>query len=416
MKRGFSKRNRQHGLSLLEVALALTIASIAVGAAISVVGAQMENARISATKKRIEAIELALMNFALRNGRLPCPARGDLASTDANYGRENRRPPDLNRPQRNRCFVAGSDRWGRYPSVTVRGVVPWKDLGLTRDGAVDGYGRFFTYVIPETQAYTVNASDLSGTLDIQENTTTQTDVAVAVILSHGSNGLGAYTPLTTRRMPMPGRGTLEEENTDRGDDVFLVHEYVADSSDPFDDIVRPLTTAMFQARLAELSGGDSNDTLNELNATFDGIKNALIAYMARDNADPDGGGARTVHRRLPFADRNGRSCNAAGARNDGVANNNCLVGNVPWQDVELTQAQVTDPWGTLIQYTVEQVVAESTATSGLTFSQPAADTDVILLTSYGPDRVSGTADDISLGLNAAQLQGIFISAAISLDP
>ena len=102
----------QKGFSLIEVALVLVILSLAIGGALVPLNAQIEQRRLMETTNILNDINDALLGFAIRNGRLPCPA-----SVTSN-GNE-------------------SPQGGGVCSDSYNGYVPAVSLGL---GHLDGQG------------------------------------------------------------------------------------------------------------------------------------------------------------------------------------------------------------------------------------------------------------------------------------
>jgi prepilin-type N-terminal cleavage/methylation domain-containing protein len=112
------RRSRGHdsGFSLIELAVALAIVAVLLGAVLVPLTTQITQRNEAATQKMLEQINEALLGYAAAAGRLPCPA------SENSNGAED--------------FAAGGDAtngncesfWGFVPSVT---------LGLS---AVDGRG------------------------------------------------------------------------------------------------------------------------------------------------------------------------------------------------------------------------------------------------------------------------------------
>ncbi len=78
-------RQKQHGFSLIEIALVLVIVGLSLGGIMSALGPQLEQRKYAAAQEQLKAVSEALYGFAVLNGRLPCPA---VAS--ANNGLEQR--------------------------------------------------------------------------------------------------------------------------------------------------------------------------------------------------------------------------------------------------------------------------------------------------------------------------------------
>lgn len=226
------RRPRQQGLValLLAATLVLTLSTTLV---LSELGQRREVGDQQAlTQKRLLALRQALVNFASANGRLPCPASGAQDTGDA--------VPNL---QTVNC-------------TNANGTVPWTKLGLTRDAALDAWGRKvsyrvfagatgltrtdgasmvecdsdFTSPLPATSAApaasaaaavgnnyqcaatgtrTDPASVLAPTrrrglvvYDESQSTTTVWQVAL-VLISHGASGAGAWVPGSTTQLALP---------------------------------------------------------------------------------------------------------------------------------------------------------------------------------------------------------------------
>lgn len=124
-------RRSRRGFTLVEILVVLVVVGLLTAMVARMGTGMMAAATRSATTNRMTAIEASLQAFALANHRLPCPADGQLAPGDANYGREA--------------------KVGTEPAITgcignqARGVVPWADLGISDADSVDGYGNRFTY-------------------------------------------------------------------------------------------------------------------------------------------------------------------------------------------------------------------------------------------------------------------------------
>lgn len=134
------------GFTLIEIVVVLFILGVAIAMAAAITNALTASQRLSTTTARMQAIDAALVQFVMQQKRLPCPADGRLASTDANAGLERRSAGS--------CNVNGGANTEQY------GVVPWVTLGLSESDATDGWNRRFTY---RTQLALVadNALDMS---------------------------------------------------------------------------------------------------------------------------------------------------------------------------------------------------------------------------------------------------------------
>ena len=123
-----TRRRRRGGFTLIEVVVVLLIFAVIVGMAAMITRGVAAAQKRSLTATRIATVDAALVQYAMQQKRLPCPADGTLASTAANAGVEGARNANAG--------CTGTQQ---------NGVVPWRALALTEDEATDGWGRRLTY-------------------------------------------------------------------------------------------------------------------------------------------------------------------------------------------------------------------------------------------------------------------------------
>src|SRR5690242_127354 len=110
-----SASTRPHGFTLIELAVSLFIITLVLGGMLIPLTTQVEQRKITDTRKSLDEIREALIGFAVLYGRLPCPDT-DTDPTAAGYGEEE-----------TSCSGA----------PTVEGYLPWKTLGVT---PMDAFG------------------------------------------------------------------------------------------------------------------------------------------------------------------------------------------------------------------------------------------------------------------------------------
>ncbi len=193
------------GFSLIEMAIVVLLMSIMLTMGMAAFDAQQSSAAFNATQKKQEIIKDALVAYLRANRRLPCPeTKGLPGIATIPTGNETR------------TSLAGTQPDTTTLCTSYVGTLPWLDLGLGKDIALDGYGNFFTYFVASSNAIgtpdwtltavpgTVPGFNVgnSGRFAITENgvaTQTGTDLraspalAVVVLISHGKNGNGAIT-------------------------------------------------------------------------------------------------------------------------------------------------------------------------------------------------------------------------------
>lgn len=368
--------HKARGFTLIELSVAIFIIAILATAITSAMGSLVVQSREKATRANQDAIKAALSSFLLRNSRLPCPAIRTTVSGTAGNGVEAITPGTC----------TGTITAGAAPNVVVTGAVPWASLGLAEDTSLDGYGHRFTYQVM-ANATNLTAGTVAGMLgsisihsagpgvlppnpgaNQTNNCATATYNpcgAVAVIVSHGANGYGAFNS-SGQQVPVLAGATDEPANTD-GDSRFVMKSYSDIAANPYDDIVMAITADQF---LAPLTGsGSLKPYQTDLNEKMNVIKGAVIAN-AFANSDMPGGARRY---RFPAA--------------------------LP----ALPPAQLIDAWGTPILYA--RITADV-----LCSTAPATDT-VFTLTSLGQNPNAGvTADDITVTVTVAEIIAIISKA------
>jgi prepilin-type N-terminal cleavage/methylation domain-containing protein len=212
------------GFTLVELAVALVVIALVLGMLVVPLGTQVDQQRINDTQKQLNLISEALLGFAIANGRLPCPASAAIASTAAGAGVENK--PGA------ACALN-------------EGVLPWATLGIAE---TDAWGRRFTYRVTaafaDDPAGGLLASFLltdSGNITVTNGAVNISTNIVAVVVSHGKNGAGAYQSNGTQLAP----GTGDELENANGNATF-----VSRLPDPnFDDLLVWITPNVLKARM-----------------------------------------------------------------------------------------------------------------------------------------------------------------------
>jgi len=251
--------SRSKGFSLVELAVALAIIALLIAGALIPLSTQMDVRNVADTRRSMESIREAIIGFAQANGRLPCPANGTVAAGVAGAGTEQ---------------VSGT------VCTAAFGAVPWVTLGVPE---TDGWNRRFSYWVSPvfsdaislntfgsapapTPAPTQSSFALCSLGTLTVNTRKESDHTVtavglvlpAVIISHGKNGFGAYTPGGGPRLAVPA-GTDEAANaTDAGTTFFSriptpaaagCNDAAAGTFCEFDDIVVMIPSNTLIARM-----------------------------------------------------------------------------------------------------------------------------------------------------------------------
>ena len=381
--RSRKRQSKSGGFSLVEMAVVVVLMSIFLTLGMAAFNAQVGSAALSATKKKQEIIRDALIAYLRDFKRLPCPEVTAFAG-NAPTGVEGRQTAS-------NPATSCASYWG---------TLPYAELGLSRDVAMDGYENFYTYFVSSAQATTQPDWTLTtaagvpgfsvgnpGRFAITENTSPTTlskNLAAVVIVSHGSNGLGAFTSKGTRNA-LPANGTDERQNApdasvtsplawaapsqpltnpplpNPGITTLIMHDRI-DTPVPFDDVVMALRPNDLLTPIVKDGALKSAEALIQEQLAM--VRDAAIAQMLANSCTPVD-----------------------------------VIPNLP-----------TDPWGKVMGYQ-KIAVTPLTALNAATL----ATTSAFQIWSSGPDRISdaGAGDDrkLTTGLDVTYGQ---ISARIPI--
>ena len=424
----FDQRKRYHmnkarGFTLIEIAVVLFIIAILAGAIAQYMTGQIATAKQGITQTRLAAIKSALTNFIVRNNRLPCPAIATLASGAAGDGVEAPTP--------------GTCTGTLLSAGVSAGEIPWVSLGLSSDAAIDGYSNRFTYqvtlaatglnaqtVMGMKGAITIHSAgpgvlaspsapfspgnqlnDCRTDMTVAYSSNANPCAAVAVVVSHGVDGYGAYNDGGVQiAFPAAVTGADAPANAD-GDSKFVVKPFAGGSSNPFDDVVLALTPNDLIGGLT--NAGNMQSALATVNANFGLIKSAIVAFAVQNRT---GNfvcvmGSCPATTNCPGVPMTNPTCETTSFTYTILPPDAADVadptGNPIPTALSLPASVTTDPWGNSIRY------ARTVANATITSSAPAASAVVFILRSAGPDGTLGNADDVSTTVYVGEVKTMF---------
>ncbi|MBF0109213.1 MAG: hypothetical protein HQL76_08565 [Magnetococcales bacterium] len=251
------------------MAVAILVMGIMMTMGMGILRASLENMSLGVTRSRMDHIHEILVHHLRRNGRLPCP---DVFDDGAYDGREDGAP--------GACTHAS-------------GVLPFAELGLDRKDVLDGWNQFFTYHVSNQTNPAANMAircpanhDWTANIPLREGFEGEVAIntvncVVAVVVSHGPNGDGAFT-VDGYRNATTDAGTDELENAD-DDWVFIDLGFGPN----YDDLVLSFSSSDLLAPLIRDGTVFSEGRLQgQLEATFSRIQGALFSFAAGQLSNP----------------------------------------------------------------------------------------------------------------------------------
>ena len=242
-----ASRRPSRGFTLVEMAVVVVVMALILGSILVPLSTQVEQRQVVDTQRLLEDIKEALIGYALAQPTpyLPCPDKTSNV------------PPGDGTPNDGVEDVVVTPGPTQGTCVSVEGNVPWATLGL---GATDPWGNRYRYRVTQAFAQRLPAptfgfnttgdivvcptSGLCGAGQALTVLPGQLNSPVALVLSHGPNGLGAINGSTSAvNTKPPGASALglDESANANGDATFVSKARVTDDgSDPspeFDDIV-----------------------------------------------------------------------------------------------------------------------------------------------------------------------------------
>ncbi|WP_234838866.1 type II secretion system protein [Sinorhizobium meliloti] len=182
---------RQHGFSLIELAIVILVGGLLLSTMSSALLIYMRSNEIKVTIQRMVEIDDALQQYLSLNGNYPCPASRTADVNSATFGTQ----------LATNCAAGGAGvatAPGTAGRVVAIGAVPTRTINLPDDYGSDAWGRRLTYAVTALQTVRGTYSRDIGAISITADTAATSVITPAgsahyVILSHGPDGIGAYS-------------------------------------------------------------------------------------------------------------------------------------------------------------------------------------------------------------------------------
>lgn len=221
--------NKQYGFSLVEMAVVLVILGLILAGLLLPLSAQIEQRNRAETLTKLEEAKEALIGYALGNRFLPCP--------------DSKAIPDGLEDTRNGAGVCPQ----------AEGTLPWRALGVER---TDAWVHYFRYRVDPDFSNNITRFGLSSIGNIivnGESGAILTSNAVAALVSHGANGFGSKSTLTTSPAnDMPAPTSVDEiENTTPDGEFVSRTPSDSGSVNEFDDLIIWLPQNLLVSRMVQ---------------------------------------------------------------------------------------------------------------------------------------------------------------------
>lgn len=184
--------------TLIEMSIILVILSLVGSMIMGKIAQDTRRDKAAQLQEKFNRIEKALFAYSKINNGLPCPALPNVDQTNVTFGMQASNPglcvADASPDSIGVLYSDGADSvGGMLPVITL---APY---GLSIEDAADPYGGRFQYVVSKLSTganvfKTYGSSDTTiGAITVKDGTgANRTSTAVALVLSHGSNGHGAH--------------------------------------------------------------------------------------------------------------------------------------------------------------------------------------------------------------------------------
>lgn len=230
-------RSGEQGFSLIEVAIIVTIIGLLITPFIIQYNVDQQQKRLNFARANLSVIKASLQKYAVKYGEYPLPSNPSIASGALGYGTSILTPPSTACTPivMEACVTAGRrDTLGDGSPTTIQpgdpdpvyiGTVPFATLGLTESQSIDAYHNKFTYAVSGLLTNNATFDEGYGVIRLQGSDGIPRDSAADdnahfVILSHGSDGKGAFSQSGIRVAPCDDPSLARDNQNCNNDSVF----------------------------------------------------------------------------------------------------------------------------------------------------------------------------------------------------
>jgi prepilin-type N-terminal cleavage/methylation domain-containing protein len=212
-----NNKGRNKGFTLIEICIAIIVLGLLITPLFRLYDTYLIEKKLNATQRAIEVVTGEMETYKNVHGAYPCPSAMDAARNDAANGRAFNNNvcdaaffaaiPQIPGECLNGVCLKSSVR--PTTSDIIIGTVPFRDLQMIEQDALDGYGNRLLYAVTQdlTNVATFN-SEAGGIsiIDSAANKMVANDSAMFVLLSFGASKQGGYNKngLQTTACPTVG--------------------------------------------------------------------------------------------------------------------------------------------------------------------------------------------------------------------
>ena len=211
----------QRGFSLIEVSIALIVIALLMLPIIATYNLYIENRKLSITDSVLTITRASILKYYEKNGVYPTPANPSIAQGAGGFGLQRPGPwPACDVASTTVCQTPNT---GFGTGVVLIGDIPFATLGIPYKTVLDGYGKKLKYAVTLSQTI-LPFNNANGAIEVLNDAgnsiylTPATPRSHFVVMSHGQNGMGAFTLGGVRFLPCT-LGTTESENCNN-DGIF----------------------------------------------------------------------------------------------------------------------------------------------------------------------------------------------------